>query len=124
MAMYPAVYLFAAWVGLMFIGFALMTFGRLLARLRRRRGGERAYERSVAPILRFNLRKHYIAQIKVNAGSSLESMAPSGMTYRLRETLVNHDAATMRAVAQVLEHIGPHSASRRPARGSRAGFKR
>ncbi len=124
MVMYSAVYLFAAWVGLMFIGFALMTFGRILARLHKQRGGERAYGRSVVPILRFNLRKHYIEQIKVNAGSSLESMVPSGMTYRLRETLVNHDAATMRAAAQVLEHIGPHSASRRPARRSRAGFKR
>ncbi len=118
------VYWLALWVGIMFTAFALMTLARVLAHLRKRRGNERVRERSVVPVLRFNLRKHFIAQIKLNAAFSLESMEPSDSVHRLRETLEDHAEMTTRLAAHVLEHIGTHSGPRRPARRSRAGFNR
>lgn len=123
MAMEHIGYWLAAWVGVMFIGFTMMTLARILAHIRERRGAERAYDRSVVPVLRFNLRKNFAEQTRAGALSSLESMEPSGMTYRLRETLAGQDVMAARAAAQVLEHIGAHSAPRRPARRSSAGFR-
>lgn len=89
------VYWLAIWTGVMLMAFALMVATRMAAGLRRRRRAERPIERSVAPILKFNLRRHFDWRLKTAAGQGLESMTPGGTAcYRLREALESHDATT------------------------------
>jgi hypothetical protein len=119
MAMQHIVYWLLLWVGIVGAAFALMTVRQVVAHLRKRRVSNDLVNRSVTPILRFNLRKHYIPEIKAGAAQSLERMEPGEMTYRLREVLLNHDAG-MRAAMDVLDHIEARSSSRDARRGAGA----
>jgi hypothetical protein len=122
MAMEQIAYWLVLCIGIVCTLFTLMTVRQVIARLRKRRSPERVSDRSVTPILRFNLRKRYIPEIKANAAHSLERMGPGEMTHRLREALLNHDA-TMRAVAEVLGHIEARTDLRGARRGSGAESK-
>jgi len=110
------VYWLGLWIGIMCAAFALMATRWVVIYLRARRKPEKAHEKSVIPILRFNLRKHFVEEIKAGAGCSLERMQPGEMTYRLREVLLNHDA-TMRVASEVLGHIDARSDSKNGRRG-------
>ena len=122
MAMDQIVYWLAVYIGIVSALFVAMNIGRIIARVRRMRRPERTYERSVTPILRFNLRKHYVPEIRTSAEHSLEHMEPGDTTYKLREALLNHDTAT-RVAAEALGHIEAGSGSRNARRRSRAESK-
>lgn len=117
------VYVLIIWIGVMCALFTLMTIRQVLAHFRKRRAPETLQDRSVTPILRFNLRKHFVREIKAGAAHSLENMEPGGLAYRLREVLLNHDASN-RAALEVLEHIEARSRAKNARRGTGAESKR
>jgi hypothetical protein len=99
----------------MSVAIGLMALARSLLQRRPqvRETGRFFNSDSVAPILRWNLRKRPATANRRHAGESLASMEATGLTSELMEVLRERSPYTSRTAAKILGHMrtkGHHTA--------------